>query len=102
MNAVAAPFTIATQYGRLLHLINGPIDDDILLPRKFEGSEKVSALFSYEVDLLAERFKAEDVRAEMFLGQPVTVSAALTPDYRTGPRRYFNGIVNRFSRGETD
>src|SRR5262249_25498893 len=94
--------TTATQVGRLLHLINGPLDDDILLPRRFDGAEQVSGLFRYEADLLAERFKAEDVSAELFLGRSVTISAAVTPDYLRGPRRYFNGIVSRFTQGETD
>lgn len=102
MSVAAAPVRVATQFGRLLHLTNAPVPDDVLLPRAFQGVEEISRLFLFDVELLAEHFKADAIDPKALLGQPVTISAALTSDYRGGPRRPFNGIVRRFTHGEED
>jgi len=70
--------------------VTTPLGEDILLLRAMRGSEQLSTLFEYELELISEY---KDIKHEDLLGQPVTVQLEL-PDYRT---RSFNGIVSRFS-----
>ncbi|WP_133511275.1 contractile injection system protein, VgrG/Pvc8 family [Candidatus Thiosymbion oneisti] len=65
--------------------------EDVLLLRAMRGSERLSTLFEYQLELISEVH--QPIKHEELLGQPVTVRLEL-PDYRT---RYFNGIVSRFS-----
>jgi len=54
------------------------------------GSEQLSTLFEYELELISEFV---NIKYEDLLGQPATVQLEL-PNYQT---RSFNGIVSRFS-----
>ncbi len=75
--------------------VSTPLGEDILLLRSMRGSERLSTLFAYDLELIS---KNVNIKHEDLLGQPVTVRLDL-PDYRT---RYFNGIVNRFSHTDFD
>ncbi len=70
--------------------VTTPFGEDVLLLRSMRGSERLSTLFAYDLELIS---KNVNIKHEDLLGQPATVRLDL-PDYRT---RYFNGLVNRFS-----
>jgi len=71
--------------------VTTPLGEDILLLRSMRGSEHLSTLFEYELELISE--SRQPIKHEDLLGQPVTVQLEL-PNYQS---RYFNGIVSRFS-----
>ncbi len=77
--------------------VTTPLGTDKLLITGLSGSEAMSQLFSFQLDLLAEN--KTEVPFEKLLGQPVTVSIALSANAGT---RYFNGIASRVSQGEQD
>ena len=81
--------TTATQRNRELSL-SCALGDDALLIRRMIGSEALSSLFEYRLELLGEK---ADVRIESLLGTPMTVSVALP----RGGARHFNGFVARFA-----
>jgi type VI secretion system secreted protein VgrG len=76
--------------------ITTPLGPDVLLLTGLRGYEEISQLFEFNVNLLADL--KEDVRFDKIIGQSVTVEMRL----RDGNKRYFNGIVNRFSQGRRD
>ncbi len=81
-----------SQDGRLL-AVTTPLGKDALLLERFSGTEAISALFEFQLDLLAE--PQTDVAFDKLLGQPATVRV-LQAD---GSFRFVNGIVNRVSQG---
>lgn len=78
-----------SQENRLLQIITAPWNEKFLL-RGFEGTEGLSTLFSFELDLVSEN---DNIAFNEIIGQPLTV--AITRE--NGGLRYFNGIVARFS-----
>ncbi len=76
--------------------ITTPLGKDVLLLTGFRGSEAISQLFNFQLDLLAEVQSA--VKFDGILGQDVTVTLRLP----NGEERYFNGIIKRFSQGSRD
>jgi len=62
---------------------------DALLVQGMTATERLSAPFEYELDLVSERF---DLNALNLLGTPATVSLVLP----AGGQRYFNGCLSRF------
>ncbi len=88
-----------TQKGRVLE-ISTPLGEDFLLPWKMKAREEISGLFSIEMELLRQetnkdRLETTVIKPESILGKPVTISITLDGK----ERRYFSGIVNRFSQG---
>jgi len=77
--------------------VTTPLGKDVLLLVGFAGYEGLSQLYSFQLDLLAE--KSADVAFDKLLGQKVTASITL-PD--GSKKRHFNGICNRVSQGEQD
>jgi type VI secretion system secreted protein VgrG len=69
---------------------------DILLLRGLQGHEEISHLFGFHVDMVADQ--KDEVRFDQIIGQSVTVEMRLLDD----SKRYFNGIVKRFSQGRRD
>jgi len=84
-----------TQTDRPL-LVTTPLGQDVLLLTSFRGHEGISQLFSFQLDLLAER--ASEVHFEKIIGESVTVELRLA----NGDKRHFNGLVKRFSQGVRD
>ncbi|MCG2747201.1 MAG: type VI secretion system tip protein VgrG [Desulfobulbaceae bacterium] len=80
---------IYTQENRLL-AINTPLGEDVLLLARFQGSERLSHLFRFELELLSEY---HNVSFEKIIGENVTVSIFLAD----GSLRHFNGLIARFS-----
>jgi len=76
--------------------ITTPLGKDVLLLTGLRGHEAISRLFSFKVDLLVEAQK--EIRFDRILGQNVTVQMGLLD----GEKRYFNGLVKRFSQGARD
>ena len=78
------------QTSRLL-TFTSPLGADVLLPERLSGTEGISELFSYQLDLLAETHTAIDPKK--IVGQKVCV--AIQAEHG-GAQRYINGIVANF------
>jgi type VI secretion system secreted protein VgrG len=70
-----------------------PLGEDKLVLVGFTGHEGISQLFRYQLDLVSEE---STVPFDQLLGQKVSVEWVL----RDGCKRYFSGVVSRFSQGE--
>ncbi len=77
-------------------IVSTPLPQDTLLLSRFSGREGISQLFSFRLELLAE--KRTKVPFEQILGQSITVKMRL----RDGTISYFNGIAKSFGQGEFD
>ncbi len=77
--------------------ITTPLGEDVLLLTAIRGHEGISELFRFDLELIAENKKT--VAFEKVLGQNVTVRLDL-PEEKG--KRYFNGIVSRFSQARRD
>ncbi len=64
--------------------------------RGFRGTESISSLYSFQIDLLATDGSA--VAADALLGMEMAVAVTL----RGEQPRYFSGICNRFTAGDED
>src|SRR5579863_7550953 len=84
-----------TQANRPLTL-RTPLGPNDLLPVGFRGTEGISKLFEFHLDLIAENETA--VPFERLLGQTISIQLELLD----GHRRYFSGICSRFSEGLRD
>src|ERR1017187_7911895 len=83
------------QEARLLELTT-PLGPDVLVINGLSGSEALSGLFRFRLDLLAPI--KNSITAKQLLKQPVTVSI-LSEDSKV---RYFHGIVSRLSAGDRE
>ena len=87
-----------TQKERLIAIAT-PFGDDYFLLRKMEIHEKLSELYTIDIQMLheepTENFKPTMVDPGSILGKSVTATI-LQPD---GSSRYFNGIISNFSQG---
>jgi type VI secretion system secreted protein VgrG len=80
-----------TQAGRFLSVAT-PLGPDVLLLAGFSGSEAMSQLFSYQLELYAQ---TDSVAARDIVGKNVTWHVQPSD----AEPRYFNGFVSRFSLG---
>ncbi|MGD9589184.1 MAG: type VI secretion system tip protein TssI/VgrG [Pyrinomonadaceae bacterium] len=90
-----------TQNERLIQL-STPLEKDFLMIERLRGTEGLSQLFHFDLELLHEEqfegFEPTAVDPQKLLGNPMTISA-----HQPGPTtRYFNGICIRFSQGGRD
>ncbi len=76
--------------------ITTPLGEDALLLTAVRGYEAISALFHFQLELLAEL--DSEVPFERILGQSVTVTLRVAK----GEHRYLNGIIKRFAQGARD
>src|SRR5262249_22783793 len=87
-----------TQDNRLL-AINTPLGKDYLLLDRISGTEALSRLYSFDVNLLHEEdeptFEATVVDPAFVIGQGVYV----TIQQRDGTVRELSGIISEFSQG---
>src|SRR6516165_4340732 len=74
-----------------------PLSEDSLLVTGFRGSEQLSALFSFQLNLIAENSAAIDF--SKLIGNDITVSLATLGEAGTTDWRYINGICARFAQG---
>ena len=82
-----------SQANRVL-AVTTPLGTDVLLLQQFTGTEAISQLFRFELEVLAE--STATIAFDAILGQSVTVSLMMP----AGSTRYFNGIVSRFTQGQ--
>src|SRR5208283_2995316 len=78
-----------------LFTITTPLGKDKLLLKGFRGSEGMSRLFHFDLDLLSED---PDITYTDIIGKNVTISLKQAD----GKSRYFNGIISRFGQGGSD
>ena len=75
--------------------ISTPLGKDVLLLRGFTGSEGISQLFHFDLDLLSE---SDSIKFQDIVGKNVTLRIF---DAK-GDERYWNGFISRFSQGSQD
>lgn len=92
---------VITQQNRLLRFRTKSLGDDVLLMNTFTATESISGLFQLELGLLAEKSKAGSVVADDVLLDKATAELCLDDDY-DHKRRYFNGVVSRFTHHSFD
>jgi len=83
-----------TQDGRLL-AIDTPLGQNVLVLQELTGTEGLSQLFAFTLDLLAE---TPSIPLERMIGQRVTIRIARAGDGARG----FNGFVSRFALGRQE
>jgi type VI secretion system secreted protein VgrG len=86
-----------TDDNRLL-AITTVLGPNVLLVNRFSANERISRLFSFELDLMAPIDKAGQVKASALVGTKAVVRLE-TPD---GENRFFHGIFSRFHEGQED
>jgi type VI secretion system secreted protein VgrG len=75
--------------------ISTPLGADTLLLRSFNGTEAISQLFHFDLDLLSEN---PSISFQSVVGKNVTLRIL---DLE-GKERYWNGFISRFSQGPKD
>ena len=80
-----------TQANRLIQVFT-PLGEDVLLLRGFHGTESLSQLFQFELQMFSEN---RSLSFDQIVGKNATLKVVL-PDLST---RYINGIINAFSQG---
>ena len=75
--------------------ISTPLGKDVLLLRGFSGSEAISQLFHFDLDLLSEN---DSIKFQDVVGKNVTLRIY---DAK-GNERNWNGFISRFSQGSQD
>ncbi|HYR91348.1 MAG TPA: type VI secretion system tip protein TssI/VgrG [Terriglobia bacterium] len=83
-----------TQVNRRI-AISTPLGKDVLLLRGFTGSEGISQLFHFDLDLLSEN---DSIKFQDLVGKNVTLRIFDAE----GAERHWNGFINRFSQGSQD
>ena len=83
------PITISQKL-RLFYF-DSPLGEDKLLVNKFSGTEKMSELFKFELELVSTDFT---IQSEQMLGQNVTVGIRHIDGENF---RYFNGHISKFT-----
>ena len=83
-----------TQEGGLFK-IDTPLGKDVLLLRGFKGTESISRLFRFELDLLSDN---SSISFPDIIGKNVTISLK-QPDESY---RYINGVISRFAQHATE
>lgn len=80
-----------TQANRLIQVFT-PLGEDVLLLQGVHGTESISQLFQFELQMLSEN---RSLSFEQIVGKNATIKVVL-PDLSI---RYINGIINAFSQG---
>jgi type VI secretion system secreted protein VgrG len=79
-----------TQDQRLIS-ISSPLAKDELLLTSFEGTEYISDLFEFQIEVLS---KNHSIKPEQLIGKTITLTI------QNDQKRTFNGYVSRFTYGE--
>jgi type VI secretion system secreted protein VgrG len=75
--------------------IDTPLGKDVLLLQGFAGTEGISRLFRFDLELLSEN---PSISFDQIVGQKVTIRVFLAD----GEKRYINGYVSRFAQSGSD
>jgi type VI secretion system secreted protein VgrG len=82
--------SLLQQTDRLFHL-DTPLGEDVLLVKRISGTEQISELFHYELDLVSDNF---DIDFDQLVGKPITVGIRQSDG---STFHYINGIVSKFA-----
>ena len=87
---------MALDQGTRLFTFNvaGLADNELLLV-SLNGSEEISRLFSFGIELISDN---NSLQPKQVVGKNVSISMTLADD----SQRHFNGFINRFSAGDED
>jgi type VI secretion system secreted protein VgrG len=86
-------------------VVSTPLGQDKLLLVGFEGTEQISGLYSFRLDLVAKNSDSADVKFDKLLGQELAVTMWIQnkdPNSTEPEERYFRGICRQFSQGNRD
>src|SRR4051812_21870221 len=83
-----------TQVNRRI-AVSTPLDDDVLLLRAFSGTEAMSRLFHFDLDLLS---KNDAISMRDLVGKKADIRLF----DKQGTERHWNGYISRFSQGAQD
>jgi type VI secretion system secreted protein VgrG len=86
-----------SQKNRLLQ-VTTPLGDDNLLVTGFRGTEEISNLFHFELDLIAER--STQIEFNDLIGSEITLKVATPGEESEEEWRYISGICSCFSQGD--
>ena len=86
-----------TQKNRLMS-VKTPLGEDVLCIDRAAITERVSHPFGMQLEFLAEESKESSVKHDQIVGQLVT----LTLELPGKKKRFFNGMVSRFSKAGKD
>ncbi len=75
--------------------VSTPLGDDLLLLRAFSGTESMSRLFHFDLDLLS---KNDAISMRDMVGKKADIRLF----DKEGNERYWNGYISRFSQGAQD
>lgn len=81
---------------RLLKLTT-PLGADKLLVLGYSGSESISGLFEFTLDLAAPRSEMPDVSKIIGKGATLAINASLAGDFEAEGKRFIHGIINQFA-----
>ncbi|MFL6465335.1 MAG: type VI secretion system Vgr family protein [Bryobacteraceae bacterium] len=101
MASTASPIASFTQINRLLSL-RSILPENVLLPASFTGSEQVSSLFQFRLEMVCQLENAGYLTGQDLLGTRICFATCINSDYNSGPRRYINGIISRFHQKDND
>jgi type VI secretion system secreted protein VgrG len=74
------------------------LDPDVLLVNRLTATERISRLFSFELELMAPVEKAGTVKASALIG----ASGSIRMESPGGKKRFFHGVFSRFEEGSED
>jgi type VI secretion system secreted protein VgrG len=74
--------------------VTTPLGEDVLLFHRMTATEELGRMFRFDLDLLS---RDPNIRFDKILGQNITIRL----DLQGGGKRYFNGVVSRFSQAGT-
>jgi type VI secretion system secreted protein VgrG len=86
-----------SQANRLLQ-VTTPLGEDKLVVTGFRGTEQISHLFSFELDLIADNSTTIDF--SQLVGKEMTLAVATPGEHGSTEWRYINGICPSFSEGD--
>jgi type VI secretion system secreted protein VgrG len=78
--------------------VKTPLAPDALLVTDFRGTEHLSHLFSFELELVADN--ATQVDFDNIIGKEITLEMAIVGPGDSADSRFINGICTRFSEGD--
>jgi type VI secretion system secreted protein VgrG len=78
--------------------IHTVLDPDTLLVNRMTATERISRLFSFELELIAPLDKAASVRPSALIGTPACVHLQIPGR----PKRFFHGLFSRVEEGSND
>jgi hypothetical protein len=75
--------------------VDTPLGKDVLLVRSFSGTEAISQLFFFGLDMLSEN---DSISYDSIVGKNVTIRTTLADE----SDRYLNGFISRFAQKVRD